>query len=371
MLSTPISGSQVDLQLSSCASFGADHPGRVRRGSPWTRHDHPMRRHPRAVPVVLSTVLLAGFLAACGSDGITRPTLPNRTTTVAGSAPVTDPAATPAPTAPPTESPTAPPTEAPSTPPPTEPAATPAPTPEPTPEPTLAPTVAPTEPPTVAPTVAPTAAPTVAPTEPPTVAPTEAPTTLAPATSAPETSAPETSTPATSEPVGDADDDGTTWWPWVVAGLLLALIIAAVVGRRRRPSWDDRVRGLLDDVDVVTRRLAALSPGDVVVVAETDAAALATARASLTSLLAESADDRRAAVLGALTEPLADLHLAVGSAALTGGIAGAAPAPGAPLPPPGAPTPAAAPSVAQLAAVVHTTSATVRASIVPPPPPQP
>jgi hypothetical protein len=130
------------------------------------------------------------------------------------------------------------------------------------------------------------------------------------------------------------------------------------VTRRKPPSWRDRTSVLLDEFDRVAARLAAMPGENVRFVSNDEAAILASARATLTTLVAEAPDDAARSSLASLTAPVADLHSALGAAALI------------PPPPPGVlPPPSAGPTVAQLAVALHTTSATVRATVAPPPPP--
>ena len=254
----------------------------------------------------VSVALVAVLLAACGSDGVTRPTLPNRTTV---------PTLEPSPTAAPE---------------------------------TVAPTVAPTDAPgdtAVPETVAPTAAPTAPPTAPPTAAPTQ-----------PPVSEPATTVAPGGEVDGDGEDDGATaWWPWVLLGVLVLGGLVLLARRRRAPSWQERTVRLLDELQRIATTLAALPPESVRVVAANEAGALATARAGLAALVADAPDDATRSALAALTQPVAELHVAVSSASL--------------LPPqvPGT-VPPPVPSVAQLATVVHASSATARATLAPPTP---
>ena len=250
----------------------------------------------------VSVALVAVLLAACGSDGVTRPTLPNRTTV-----PTLEPSSTAAPE---TVAPTVPPTDAPGD---------------------------TTAPETVAPTAAPTAPPTAAPTQPP-------------------VSEPATTLATGGEGDGDGDDDdATAWWPWVLFGVLVLGGLMLLARRRRAPSWQERTVRLLDELQRIATTLAALPPESVRVVAANEAGALATARAGLAALVADAPDDAARSALVALTQPVADLHVAVSSASL--------------LPPqvPGT-VPPPAPSVAQLATVVHAASATARATLAPPSP---
>ena len=307
-----------------------------------------MRRRPSPRSAVLVTVVAASavLLVGCGSDGITRPTLPNRTTV---------PSSEPGATTPPVDTTVpAPDTTVPSTPevtepvatvPPTNPPATPAPT---NPPATPAPTTAP--PATAAPT---TAAPTT-PAAPTTEAPTtEAPTTV-PATDA-VTTVPVTEPATTVDSIpGESDGDGgTTWWPWVLLAVLAVGGLTALALRRRGPKWPQKVSGVLDELDGITAHLSAHTPEGLRTVAQADAAALAALRVRLRDLVASASDDGKRAALDALTAPVAELHTAVGAVSLS----------------PTIPTADEHQAVVRAAAVVNTTSATARLTIVPPPPP--
>jgi hypothetical protein len=148
---------------------------------------------------------------------------------------------------------------------------------------------------------------------------------------------------------GDADSD-TVWWPWVLGAVVLLAIGALVARSRRRPSeppWQARTTTLLDDVDELTSHLAALTPDGVRAVAHLDAATLATTRARLSELVASAPDVARRTALDRLTGPTAELHGAVDAVALSAG---------------GTVQPGGA-SVAQLAAQLHTASASARADL--------
>jgi hypothetical protein len=153
----------------------------------------------------------------------------------------------------------------------------------------------------------------------------------------------------------EGDDDGTTWWPWL---LLAALVIGGGVAlalRRRGPKWPEKVTSLLDELDSRTAHLSAHTPEGLRTIAQNEAAALAALRARLRDLVAAAPDDQQRALLDPLTAPVADLHTLVGAVALS----------------PMIPTVEEHQAVVRAAALVHTTSATARVSIVPPPPPQP
>ncbi len=275
----------------------------------------------RSAAVIAALVLLA----SCSSDGErTRPTLPSRTTVASSEPGATSPPATDPPAVEPT---------------------TPAPD-------TTAPGTDATAPVTVAPT---TAAPV-------TVAPTAPPATQPPATQPPETQPPQTQPPVT-EPVateptepgeGEGDDDGSTWWPWL---LLAAGVIGgglALALRRRGPTWPTQVTTLLDELDATAGHLSAHTPEGLRAVAQVEAASLAAVRARLRDLVAAAPDDRRA-LLDSITAPVADLHTAVGGVALA----------------PGIPSFDEHQTVVRAAALVHATSATIRVTLSPPPPKAP
>ena len=186
--------------------------------------------------------------------------------------------------------------------------------------------------------------------------PEEPPAETAPAETAPpetqpaEVAAPDT-TPASTVAPGDDGDDGTLWWPWVLGALVVIVVIVALVAnaRRRRvgPSWQIRTTTLLDEIEQLTSHLAAITPGGLHAVAQSDAMRLATMRAALRDLIVSAPDTNSQTVLNELTSPIAALHGAVDAIAMSA-------------------DPSIQPdsvSVSQLATQLHTASASVRADL--------
>ena len=149
----------------------------------------------------------------------------------------------------------------------------------------------------------------------------------------------------------DDDSDGTVWWPWILGALVVIGVIGAIAAmtRRRRldPSWQIRSTTLLDEVEQLTSHLAVVTPAGLHAVAQSDAAKLATLRARLAELVASAPDAHSGTALNGLTASLAALHGAVDAIAMSAG-------------------PSMQPdvvSVAQIAAQLHTASATARAEL--------
>ena len=159
--------------------------------------------------------------------------------------------------------------------------------------------------------------------------------------------------PSSSVALVDDGDDGTVWWPWVLLAVVLVFVGSLIARSRKRrpgPSWQTRATTLLDNIDQLTSHLAALTPEGLNAVARSDATALATMRATLSDLIASVSDAYIQMALSRLTTPMAELHGAVDAVALSAGSS---------IPPNAA-------SVAQLAAQLHTTSASVRADLTVP-----
>ena len=144
------------------------------------------------------------------------------------------------------------------------------------------------------------------------------------------------------------DDDGTVWWPWVLGAIVVIGAIAAIARRRPSgPSWQTRTTSLLDEIDQLTSHLVAVTPAGLLAVAQGDAMKLATMRATLRDLIESAPDATSRTVLAGLTMPISDLHGAVDVVALSV-----------------EPSPAqTSPTVSQLAAQLHTVSASVRAEL--------
>jgi hypothetical protein len=144
------------------------------------------------------------------------------------------------------------------------------------------------------------------------------------------------------------DDDGTVWWPWVLGAVVVIGAIVAIARRRPSgPTWTTRSTGLLDEIDLLTSHLVAVTPAGLLAVAQGDAMKLATMRATLRDLIEAAPDASSRTVLSGLTMPISDLHGAVDVVALSV-----------------EPSPAqTSPTVSQLAAHLHTVSASVRAEL--------
>ncbi len=149
----------------------------------------------------------------------------------------------------------------------------------------------------------------------------------------------------------DADgDDGAVWWPWVLVIVVIVVIVAIVANARRRrsgPSWQIRTTTLLDEIEQLTSHLAALTPGGLHAVAQSDAMRLATMRATLRDLIVSAPDANSQAVLNQLTTPTAALHGAVDAVAMSADPS---------IQPDSA-------SVSELARQLHTASASARAAL--------
>ena len=148
----------------------------------------------------------------------------------------------------------------------------------------------------------------------------------------------------------DDGDDGTVWWPWVLAIAVLVVIVAIIANARRRrsgPSWQIRTTTLLDEIEQLTSHLAAIAPGGLHAVAQSDAMRLATMRATLRDLIASAPGTNSQMVLNELTTPAAALHGAVDAIAMSADPS---------IQPDGA-------SVSQLARQLHTASASARAAL--------
>jgi hypothetical protein len=146
----------------------------------------------------------------------------------------------------------------------------------------------------------------------------------------------------------DTDDDGTVWWPWVLGAVVVIGAIVAIARRRPSgPTWTTRSTELLDEIDLLTSHLVAVTPAGLLAVAQGDAMKLATMRATLRDLIEAAPDATSRTVLSGLTMPISDLHGAVDVVALSV-----------------EPSPAqTSPTVSQLAAHLHTVSASVRAEL--------
>jgi hypothetical protein len=151
----------------------------------------------------------------------------------------------------------------------------------------------------------------------------------------------------------DADgDDGAVWWPWLLVIVVIVVIVAIVANARRRrsvgPSWQIRTTTLLDEIEQLTSHLAALTPGGLHAVAQSDALRLATMRATLQDLIVSAPNANSQAVLNQLTTPTAALHGAVDAVAMSADPS---------IQPDSA-------SVSELARQLHTASASARAALV-------
>ena len=172
-----------------------------------------------------------------------------------------------------------------------------------------------------------------------------------PAETAPPEAPPEATAAPDATTAGDAapedDEGGTVWWPWALAAVIVLIGVIAALARRRRPgpSWQIRVTTLLDGIEQLTSHLAAVTPGGLHAVAQSDAMRLATMRATLRDLIESAPDTASQAALNGLTTPIAQLHGAVDAIAMSADPS---------IQPDGV-------SVAQLATQLHTASASARA----------
>jgi hypothetical protein len=161
-----------------------------------------------------------------------------------------------------------------------------------------------------------------------------------------ETAAPGTAPVSNVAPADDGDD--ALWWPWVLGALVvIGAIVAIARGRRGGPSWQIRSTTLLDEIEQLTSHLAAVTPGGLRAVAQSDAIKLATLRATLRDLVASAPDVNSKTALDGLTASLAALHSAVDAIAMSADPS---------VQPDGA-------SVSQLATQLHTASASARADL--------
>jgi len=104
---------------------------------------------------------------------------------------------------------------------------------------------------------------------------------------------------------------------------------------------------LLDEIDQLSTHLVSITPGGMHAVAQADARALATMRATLRDVIAKAPNDTSRAALNELSVPLAGLHGEIDAFALSA-------------------SPSAEPDVApitSLATQLHTASAAARAGL--------
>ena len=195
---------------------------------------------------------------------------------------------------------------------------------------------------------------------------TEAPTTAPPRTEAPETAPPRTEAPATTTaaaagtpatttaPTGE--DNGTTWWPWLLVGLAVVAIIVGIVlflRPRRAPAWPAQMAAALDESDEITTHLVGLAPGGLGAVANADAARLATLMASVQQLVSSAPDAASQRAVTELQEPLRSLHGALDAVSLR----------------PQPPSTVELDEVRARATDLHSATSLARATLVPPTPP--
>jgi hypothetical protein len=168
--------------------------------------------------------------------------------------------------------------------------------------------------------------------------------------------------PVTQPPAEEDDDGGTGWLPWVLAFAVLAVGGMALLARRLKPTavptppWPDRAGRLVEDADLQSVQIAALTPEGLRVAAPVHAARLAEQTVALEELLASAPDPESEQALGQLQGPLSQLYAAIDAVALM----------------PAGPTPEASEWVRSSAAGLHSVVTTTRLRLrIAPPTPDP
>jgi len=133
----------------------------------------------------------------------------------------------------------------------------------------------------------------------------------------PRTGGPAASVPPTSTASGE--EDGTTWWPWVLAGVAVAAVIALLLifaRSRRRSRWPAKAGVALDESDQITTELLTIAPGSLASVAGAEAARLAAVSASVDQLMRSAPDQTSKLAFSRLQEPMRTLHARLDAVAL-------------------------------------------------------
>jgi hypothetical protein len=135
------------------------------------------------------------------------------------------------------------------------------------------------------------------------------------------TETPTTETPTTealaTEPVA-AEDDGTTWWPWLLVGLLIIGLIAFLASRRsgKAPTWKQKTAAAFDEATSVATHLAAVGPDGAAMVATQDAGQLAALAATLSTRVAETENPNEQRVVASVRDQVQALHAVVDGIAM-------------------------------------------------------